>query len=447
MPLDQTQYQHAMDLDTATDKPMPKVSAQLTGSNVGYDPQDDMFKIKSMQKKFRSDFTVPIGSQTKWDVVTGAGGSITTSGGQLVITSGTTVNSESYILSKDVFTIPFKLSIALTISQRIANHNLFVEAVSVDPITLQPDGKNTIAWWFDGTSATSAKYRVQNNGLTPLDSGASTVPTTASGSVYELEPFADEAWFHGNILDSVNARANSYRRHQQVPDPNQLYKIRIRSLNGSTAPASSTTINVQYVSCQDYAELTAEITAGRGQAAAGQAIGVMLSGGNLTGNQNVGGAAAHDGAVSGNPVRIAGKAINIVPTAVSTTGDTHDLITTMVGALIQKPYAIPEADFSWAAPSAIAVTTDNVVKAAGAAGIRNYVTGVQLQNTGATATEVVIKDGATVIWRGFLPASMPGIADVNFATPLKGSAATALNFACITAGANVYANVQGYQAP
>lgn len=33
MPLDQTQYSQAMDLDTATDRPMPKVSAQLTGSN------------------------------------------------------------------------------------------------------------------------------------------------------------------------------------------------------------------------------------------------------------------------------------------------------------------------------------------------------------------------------------------------------------------------------
>ncbi|MCM3763436.1 hypothetical protein [Neobacillus niacini] len=34
MPLDQRQYAHAMELDTATDKPMPKVAAQLTGSNV-----------------------------------------------------------------------------------------------------------------------------------------------------------------------------------------------------------------------------------------------------------------------------------------------------------------------------------------------------------------------------------------------------------------------------
>ncbi|MFL9709035.1 hypothetical protein, partial [Aeromonas veronii] len=71
----------------------------------------------------------------------------------------------------------------------------------------------------------------------------------------------------------------------------------------------------------------------------GQALGVQITGGNLAGNQNVGGATAHDGAVSGNPLRIAGKSINVAPTPVSATGDTHDAIMTMVGALIQKPYA------------------------------------------------------------------------------------------------------------
>ncbi|WP_066316994.1 hypothetical protein [Bacillus sp. FJAT-29814] len=34
MPLNQSQYTHAMELDTVTDKPMPKVAAQLMGSNV-----------------------------------------------------------------------------------------------------------------------------------------------------------------------------------------------------------------------------------------------------------------------------------------------------------------------------------------------------------------------------------------------------------------------------
>jgi hypothetical protein len=48
--------------------------------------------------------------------------------------------------------------------------------------------------------------------------------------------------------------------------------VRLRWLNGSTAPASNTNASLQFVAVQDYQELTAEITAGRGQSSAGQAI-------------------------------------------------------------------------------------------------------------------------------------------------------------------------------
>lgn len=87
-----------------------------------------------------------------------------------------------------------------------------------------------------------------------------------------------------------------------------------------------------------------------------------------------------------------------------------------------------------------------VIKAAGAAGVRNYTTALQYQNTNATPTEVVLKDGATVIWRGYAPANMTQPALVVFPNPLKGTAATAINFTCITALANVYVDAQGYQA-
>lgn len=242
----------------------------------GYDTQDDMVKVKSVQKKFRDSFGGSSLDTTKWESSVGAGASITVGGGVVTMASGTTANSESWILSKEAFTVPFRVSIGMTLSQRIANQVFLVEAVSVDPVTLAPDGKHSAAYYFDGTSATAAKYRVQNSGLTPLDSSAVTIPTTASGSVYEIEPFADECWFHGGALDSTNGRSNSYRRHQQIPDPNALYKIRLRWLNTATAPASSTSAVVQYVACQDYAELTAEITAGRGQTVAGQALGVAV---------------------------------------------------------------------------------------------------------------------------------------------------------------------------
>lgn len=168
---------------------------------------------------------------------------------------------------------------------------------------------------------------------------------------------------------------------------------------------------------------------------------------------SVRGPEAHDAAVNGNPLRVAARGLTANYTAV-TTGDVADLVTTLVGALIQKPYAIPELDWTYAAASGgIVDTSDNVLKAAGAAGIRNYLTWIDLINTDTTVgTEVVVKDGSTVIWRTFIPASIAAVTQpmpvsFNFPTPLRGTAATALNVACITTSSQTYVNAGGYQAP
>lgn len=242
-----------------------------------YNPVDDMLKVCSMQKKFRDSFGGSAVNPAKWDTVLGTGQTAVVSAGVLTLASGTAANAEGYVLSKDTFTIPFRVSVGLTLSQRISNQSFFIEAVSVDPVTGVPDGQNACAMVFDGTTATTHKYLVQNSGVAPLVSSGATFPTSASGSVYEIEPFADECWFHGGTLDATTGRANSYRRHQQIPDPNALYKLRLRWLNGATPPASSTGAAIQFIACQDYAELTAEITAGRGNAVAGSAIGVAVT--------------------------------------------------------------------------------------------------------------------------------------------------------------------------
>ena len=242
----------------------------------GYDAADDMLKVKSVQKKFRDSFSGVSLNTALWDSVVGAGGSITVGSGVLTMASGTTINSETRATTKETFTIPFRVQIGLTMSQRIVNQSFFVEAISVDRVTGVPDGLHSCSWLFDGTTATQAKYQTQNGGLARLDSALSTVVTTAAGGLYELEPFSDEVWWHSATLDATTARANSYRRHQQIPDPNAVYKLRLRWLNGGSAPATSTNAVVQFISCQDYAELTAEITASRGQVVAGQALGVAV---------------------------------------------------------------------------------------------------------------------------------------------------------------------------
>lgn len=167
-----------------------------------------------------------------------------------------------------------------------------------------------------------------------------------------------------------------------------------------------------------------------------------------TNTNEVVGDAAHDAAVSGNPVLIGCEARATAPTAVGD-GDVVRALATLLGKRVVLPYAIPSDSWSYAAVAGgITNTTEVTIKAAAGAGIRNYVTHIDLSNESATtATEVVIKDGAggTVMWRGYARTS-GNSNDYFFDPPLRFTANTAVVVACVTTGTATLINAQGFQA-
>jgi hypothetical protein len=157
-----------------------------------------------------------------------------------------------------------------------------------------------------------------------------------------------------------------------------------------------------------------------------------------------GGLSAHDEAALGNPILNGAEARTTNPTAVAN-GDAARSIASVIGVPIVMPYGLP--DTFWSGTGSKADLTDLAIKASAGAGIRNYVTSVQLQNKSAVATDVVIKDGSTARVTIHCPANMALPACIEFPVPLRGTAATAVNIACLTTGANVLMNAQGFAAP
>lgn len=306
---------------------------------------------------------------------------------------------------------------------------------------------------YDGTTATTCLYDAGRNGYSSGDTTA-TINTTASPGHIGIVATRDAT---SGFLDQLSASSITIEsalrasRVRNIPEDLTALRIQIRCINLSSAPASTTTLSVGFLEVESFVAQQVSLV-NVGPMSLNAPLPVQVSNSPTVVAGNTAGTAAHSAAATGNPVRVGGR----VNTAVETTlvaGDASDLFATTGGAQVVKQYAVPEVD--WQASSgvtALATTTSTALKAAGAAGVRNYCTGVQLYNNSATvSTTVSILDGSTVIWTGFLPATTAALPVVAvhavFPTPLRGTAATAMNIQLGTTSASVYYNAQGYQAP
>lgn len=146
--------------------------------------------------------------------------------------------------------------------------------------------------------------------------------------------------------------------------------------------------------------------------------GVTLSGA----TNSVQGPAAHDATLSGNPFRIAIRALTSLYTSVAS-GDVADVPGTLDGRPVFKPYAIPQQNRS--INVSLTGTTATPLLAAAGTGLGNYVTFLWMINTGASITDFILLDGATERHRYPLPPNVP--VPVPYPTEPQISANTALN--------------------
>ena len=157
---------------------------------------------------------------------------------------------------------------------------------------------------------------------------------------------------------------------------------------------------------------------------------------------------AHDGADSGNPVKVGGKASTAVSGRTSVAdGDRIDFIGSEDGVQMVRPLPAHPADYFDASPTTItSSTSDTSIQASGGSGNRNYMTGVIIRNSSATNTGVILKDGSGGTAKAHIPVPASGGVVVRFDPPLRGSAATAWYAACQDSVASIYITPLGYKS-
>jgi hypothetical protein len=191
----------------------------------------------------------------------------------------------------------------------------------------------------------------------------------------------------------------------------------------------------------------AGVTIGAVEIAAAQTLATVTTVSTVTAVTTLTGSGiAHDGADSGNPHKVGGRARSSEIAAVAN-NDRSDLVTDLVGKLIVLPYANPENFVSGAITSAMTGTTSTSLVAAPASGLRNYITQITVSNAHATVgTDVVIQDGSGGTTLYTIPAAaVYGGATLNFPVPLRQpTTATAIFCANVTTGASTKVSASGY---
>jgi len=158
------------------------------------------------------------------------------------------------------------------------------------------------------------------------------------------------------------------------------------------------------------------------------------------------GTVAHDGADTGNPLKIGARARSSEIAAVAN-NDRSDLLTDLVGKLLVLPYSNPE-NFVSGTTAAMTGTTTTSLIAAPASGLRNYITQITVSNSHATVgTDVLIQDGSGGTTLYVIPAAaVYGGAVLTFPAPLRQpTTATAIFCANVTTGASTKVSASGYK--
>lgn len=306
------------------------VDVELLASEVPDSDHEAVVVTPRPQNVRRISFAKAISNNvdTEWGGLIGSiatGQGVNQTGGNLVLTSGTTARAETIIRSNESFKGGVRLRARSTLSQRIANNNFFVELVDVigdglaytissataivvtmpaghgftsanvgqsmylggfvgtgtflsgryaiasvsgDNVTFTVAGfavgsgtVSAFGWnyyhlLYDATTATQAKFDTQRRGYATGDTTA-TISTTASPGHLAIITGNDlTAIFSDQLVASSATVRSTIRasRDENVPDDVEL-KVQIRMANGSTAPATTTTWTIGYVSVSNYSAI------------------------------------------------------------------------------------------------------------------------------------------------------------------------------------------------
>lgn len=247
-----------------------------------YNANQDSYRVGTSKSRFKDDF-FDFDIVNNWNVIQNPAGQVIAPAGAaggaryLNINSGTNPGDETILLSRQFFRGPMKFACSVTLSQRIANQEFYIELVEVDadgnvitdatfPAPQFNDARNGAGLMWDGTVAANLKYQIRGAGISALQSASTpalttaatgTTPDFAAAAQFEMLLQTDLAAMQARPVNSVAASTSIIARTDYVPDASALYAIRIRCKNTGT-PATATDFRIHFVRIIDAARFSVD---------------------------------------------------------------------------------------------------------------------------------------------------------------------------------------------
>jgi hypothetical protein len=236
-------------------------------------------------------------------------------------------------------------------------------------------GSGTLSLWgwnyhrvmWDSTTATQAKYDSQRRGWNSGDTTITTSTSASPGHIVHLQSDGNDA----SVADSLRASNTAYQfttrgsRIENLVDASTTLYMWIRVLNGTVAPASTTTLTVGFMSIEDAENIKVAISGGTRN---GQGNAIQVASNNLNCNTSqVGGS----NMASNNGTATAGAQRMVI--ASDNTANSNPWLDTLVASAAQGASTTHHA---------ISAATTNATSVKASAGTINT---LQISNVNAAA--------------------------------------------------------------
>jgi hypothetical protein len=179
------------------------------------------------------------GTKTSWHPIIGVNGSITVANSECAIASGTTASSIT-MLHRNIDYGPMRFLARFKMSQRITNHICKLGYKD------DPTSPEKVAYFiFDGATNTTVKcVTSSSSAATDIETTIATIPNGGNTSTYHdyyIDVQLDQVVFY---CDGTQIAINKIH----LPGPYDILSLFIKSENGSSVPATTTTMTLDFLS-------------------------------------------------------------------------------------------------------------------------------------------------------------------------------------------------------